>query len=735
MLKWISLMALATGIAGCMHVEKNDSSSIMPRASAVEPNVYVDDQGQLMYSLKRAGTPVVMPSKMGITLEGVELGAGVVLSAQPAKRIEGSFEWLGNSAVVENNYTAQNYAVTHSASGRKWMLETRLYDTGFAFRYVVPGAGSQRVDGEDTTWNLPTDAELWHRQNGDSFQYYWSKSKAADIEAGFNAQLNVTVELSDGSYASLNEGGSFSFSGASLEFNGSNEANTIFADDKEGWTIEGEVATPWRIVMTGPDLNTLVNCTLVAAVCPAPDQALYPEGCHTDWIVPGRSLWQWWGYWDPGTQWEKQRWFVDNAAALGCLYYMVDEGWEHPRQGWATETRTAWEAMKELADYAETKGVRLLVWRGYPTNEEKYWSGMETVEKRTAFYVNSKKAGIYGVKIDFMDSESVVHSTFMETCLKEAAGYELMVNYHGAPKPTGAERTYPNQITREGVVGMEHNKWETIPRSHYATSPFTRFLAGSADFTPTTFQPGFVKGTTFALQLAQPIVYTSPVLHWADKPQYYLNSPAVDLIRSMPTTWDETIVLPSSKIGIQAAYVRRKGQDWYVGIINGSDDAVEQPLDLSFLGEGRFAATLFKDVPGQPVVLKKELLIAERGDSLAVRMSPGGGFVAVFRKLEARPYGGGIYGQQVVALRFVEGAEVRYTLDGSEPTVTSTKYTEPFTVRESCRLRAKVVSGDGKGTEISARFTSVPKLHFARSGAPCIAQPFPFHRSCSGRLL
>jgi len=363
--------------------------------------------------------------------------------------------------------------------------------------------------------------------------------------------------------------------------------------------------------------------------------------------------------------------------------------------------------MKELADYAETKGVRLLVWRGYPTNEEKYWSGMETVEKRTAFYVNSKKAGIYGAKIDFMDSESVVHSTFMETCLEEAAGYELMVNYHGAPKPTGAERTYPNQITREGVVGMEHNKWETIPRNHYATTPFTRFISGSADFTPTTFQAGFVKGSTVALQLAQPIIYTSPALHWADKSQYYLNSPAVDLIRSMPTTWDETIVLPTSKIGVQAAYVRRKGLDWYVGMINGSDNAVEQELNLSFLGEGRFATTLFRDVPEKPMELEKELLTAEKRGSITVRMSPGGGFVGVFRKLEARPYGGGIYGTQEVVLRSVEGADVRYTLDGSEPTDTSEKYTEAFTVRESCRLRAKVVSGDGQGTEINARFVTL----------------------------
>jgi alpha-glucosidase len=673
----------------------------------VHPKVYVDNQGELTYELRRGETKIILPSKMGIVVDGIELGKGVALKSMPVETHRGSFEWLGTSSTVENNYVAANFEVTHLKSGRKWQLETRCYDTGFAFRYVVPGSGPHKVDGETTTWKLPADAQLWYRKNGGAFQTYWKKSKAAEIKNDFNAQLNVTIELSDGSYASLNESGGFSFSGTSLEFNGTSEASTLFAGNKDGWTIRGDVVTPWRIVMAAPDLNGLVNCNLTAAVCPAPDKTLFPNGCHTEWIQPGRSLWQWWGYWNPGTQWEKQRWFVDNAAALGCQYYLVDEGWEHPAQGWVTDTRTAWEALADLADYARGKGIKLLVWRSYPANVDAHYEGMETIGKRVRFYENCKKAGVFGAKIDFLNSEDVEHSTFMHDCLREAAKYGLVINYHGAPKPKGGERTYPNQVSREGVVGMEHNKWETIPRSHYATTPFTRFLAGYADFTITTFQPDFIKGTTSTLQLAQAITYTSPALHWADKPQYYLNSPAVDLVRSVPTTWDETIVLPSSKIGRQAAYARRKGLDWYVGIINGSDDKVTQELNLTFLGKGSFATTLFKDVPGKPVKLKKSLRTTVNGDVIKIRMSPGGGFVAVFRKLEATPYGGAIYGHQDVSLRFVKGADVHYTLDGSKPTAASPKYQGTFSVDKNCQLRAGIVGGDGKGTEISARFVTL----------------------------
>ncbi len=706
--KFVLLLCLLMLIPGLLIAKHTNPTKINKSASPngkLEFNVFTNDEGELTYNLRHGKSKIMLPSKMGIRVDGVDLGRGVTIESLSLKKHSGSFRWLGNSSTVENNYVAEVFAVTHLKSGRKWQLETRCYDRGFAFRYIVPGSGSHKIERENTTWALPQDAQLWYRKNGGAFQHYWKKCRAAEITNGVNAQLNVTLELNDGSFASLNEAGSFSFSGTSLKFNGTNEAETMFAEDKDGWVIEGDVVTPWRIIMSAPDLNGLVNANLTAAVCPAPDKTLFPEGCQ--WIQPGRSLWQWWGYWNPGTLWEKQHWFVDNAAALGCQYYLVDEGWEHPAQGWIIENRTAWQALKELADYAKTKGVKLLVWRSYPANKDAYYEGMETIKKRVKFYKNCKKAGIYGAKIDFLNSEDVEHCKFMHDCLREAAEYELTINYHGAPKPRGEERTYPNQVSREGVVGMEHNKWETIPRYHYATVPFTRFLSGYADFTVTTFQPDFIKGTTSCLQLAQAIVYTSPALHWADKPQFYLNSPAVDLIRSVPTTWDETIVLPSSKIGQQAAYARRKGDDWYVGIINGSDDEIIQDLKLSFLGKGSFVTTLFKDMPNKPVEKEKELLSTKNGSTLKVRMSPGGGYVAVFRKLEATPYGGAIYGHQDVNLRFVKSADVHYTLDGSKPTTKSPKYKKSFTIKNSCLLRAAIINGDGSGTEISARFVTL----------------------------
>ncbi len=672
------------------------------------PKVYVNDSGELSYRVDKGNSPLVLPSKLGIKVDGIELGKGVDISVVSTEKVTGEFDWLGTSSTVPNNYVARSYNVKHRDSGKVWQLDTRIYNTGFAFRYVVKSLGRQTVNSENTTWTIPTDAELWHRINVHSYQTRWNKLKASEIKKGFKAQYNITLELADGTYAAINETGSFNFSGAELVCHGTNVLTTNFADNSKGWDIEGDIVTPWRILQVGKDLNELVNANLPAAVCPAPDEKLFPKGCKTEWIKPGKSMWQWWGYWNPGTLWERQRWFVDNAAALGCEYYLVDEGWEHPAQGWITENRTAWEALKELADYGKKRGVKLLVWRSYPANKAAYYEGMETKEKRIRFFKNCQKAGVVGCKLDFINHESVVHRTFMHECLKEAAQFEQIVNYHGSPKPMGQARTYPNEVSREGVMGMEHNKWETIPRYHYATAPFTRFLSGYADFTVTAFQPEFLKGTTCSLQLATAIAYTSPALHWADKPQFLLKSPSVDLLRSVPTTWDETIVLPCSKIGELAAFARRKGDDWYVAYINGSDEVLDENLSLSFLGDGTFSSTFYRDVTNQPAAMKKQRSRSSNSDRINFRMSPGGGFVAVFRKLDATPYGGSVYSSREVKLHFADGADVRYTLDGSEPNKKSKKYSGKFTVGGSCQLRAKVVSGDGLGTEINTYFVKLP---------------------------
>jgi len=159
-------------------------------------------------------------------------------------------------------------------------------------------------------------------------------------------------------------------------------------------------------------------------------------------------------------------------------------------------------------------------------------------------------------------------------------------------------------------------------------------VVGYGDFTPTTLQAEFLKGTTVVQQLACAVVYTSPLLCWADKPELYLASPAVEIIKSVPPVWDETVVLPGSVIGELAAFARRSGKDWHVGIIHGRDLAAYYTLNLGFLGDGRYSALIFSDVPDRPAEMGKQEQQVDATSRIEIHLAPGGGFVGRFMPAE-----------------------------------------------------------------------------------------------------
>ena len=632
------------------HIMAMDTIEVASPDGKVVAAVSVDPSGRLTYRLARDGAVVMGNSPMGITVDGQDLGANVSLGEPTRSVVNEKYPWRGVKSEVVNHCNEVTIPVVEKASSKKWTVEARAYDDGFAFRYVVPGEGTRKVTGEATGWKLPAESMVWTMVNTRDYEGSFEKLPVAkiprthaedDLENKFlkyspvHLGLPVTVELADGTYAALLEANVLGYSGMTLRPTYTTLLEGKFEDDPEGWTMDGEIRSPWRLTMTGPDLNALVNCDLVQNVSTPPSKDIFPDGVNTAWLKPGRVLWQWWAYNDPGTHWSTQKWFVDQAAKLGCQYYLVDEGWQHTRQEWFGPGEDSWPKMKELCDYAKTKGVGIWAWQAWTLKKTRQWPGLETKEKREEFFRKAAEAGIVGVKIDFMNSESHDLLAFYEDCCREAAKHKIMVNFHGANKPAGEGRTWPNEMTREGLKGLEHNKWSDLPPSHYATQPFTRNLAGPCDFTPLTLQPEFLKGTSYALQLASSVIYTTQLLCWADKPDLYLaNEPVADFMRNIPTYWDETRVLPDSEIGRLAAFARRKGDTWYVAILNGdAENGRDYPLALPFLGDGKYTATLYQDNPDKADDLrfvKKDSITSDT--RLPVKMRPGGGFVGVFKK-------------------------------------------------------------------------------------------------------
>jgi alpha-glucosidase len=369
--------------------------------------------------------------------------------------------------------------------------------------------------------------------------------------------------------------------------------------------VEGPIETPWRVILAGRDLNTLVNADVIHNVSPPPDPALFPDGQATGWIRPGRAVWR---YLDGGENtYEGLKKFTDLAAELGFEHHVVEGVWRQ----WTPEQ------LKGFVDYANGRHVGIWLW--------KHSRELQKPDARRAFFSQCRDLGVVGVKIDFLDHEAREVVDYYEAILRDAAEFHLMVDFHGANKPTGGDRTWPNELTREGIYGFEHrNRGAWGP--HDATVPFTRYLAGPADFTPVVFGDRR-KETSWAHQIATAVVFTSPLLVYGGHPQSLLDNPAADLIKSIPSIWDETIVLPDSEIGEVAAMARRHGRDWFIALVNGTT-ARTLLVTPAFLGTGPYRSLLVRDDPDNPAVVRVEHGNIKAQDTISIALRPGGGFIA-----------------------------------------------------------------------------------------------------------
>lgn len=594
-------------------------------------SLFVDEDSVLRYNIRFQDTPVLDDSRMGIVVDGNDLGRNVEMGQITRSNIHEIYPWYGKKSEIQNRYRALKISMSQTGSGEKWVLEARIYNDGFAYRYVVPGSDARIVNGEMSEWVLPAKSEVWFQTNTLNYEGVYKKNFPKRIEKNTSMGLPATVELPQGGYTAITEGGLFNYSGMTLKTTGSHRLRSAFEDDPEGWKIKGQIRSPWRITMYASDLNGLVNCDLVANVCPPPDKHLFPNGLCEEWIRPGRSVWSWWSE-RTGTM-ERQKWYVDKAAELGFEYSLVDGGWER----WEEAGRDKWDLLQELVDYATQRNVKIFVWRYWKSRPERNLNGVSDPADREDLFRRCHEMRIAGVKIDFMDSESKDRINFYTDVLRDAAKYQLMVNFHGANKPTGETRTWPNEITVEAIYGLENNRWwrtkpDRPPLDHYTSLPFTRMLAGFADYTPVTFDDRALCGTSYTLQLATAVIFTSPIVHWADNPEKYLESPALDLIKKMPVVWDETVALPGCKIGDLAAFAKRKGNVWWVAIMNSGQERTLE-LDLSFLGKGNYGVHYAKDEKGRLDSMIVERSRVHDSGAMSISLNQGGGFVGHFYPL------------------------------------------------------------------------------------------------------
>jgi alpha-glucosidase len=588
------------------------------------------DTGQgnrLSYKLLFHGKPVIERSSMGIVVDGVNLAQEVQLGKMMRERVNETYATRGVHSTAVNNYNGARIAITNPKRREAFAVEVRVFNDGAAFRYLVAPSSQPRVPDEATTFRLPAGSTVWYHGLNGHYEGIHQKKAAAEVASGEWAAPPMTFQLPDGrGYGSITEGDLVGYAGMALQADGKlgfaarlghvqppsypyvlrygkEEAQRL----SQPAAITGAIRTPWRVIMVGGDLNTLVNCDIPADLSPASEPKYFPKGNATEWAKPGRAVWL---YLDGGQRTlDDLKNFSRMAGELGFEYNVVEGIWRK----W-TEAE-----LRDFVDYSSKQHVRVIVWV--------FSKELRNPETRRALFARLHDAGVAGLKIDFFDHEAKEVVDLYEACLRDAAEYQLVIDFHGANKPTGLQRTWPNELTREAVRGLEGRN-TPVMGLHTTTLPFTRLLAGPADFTPMIFGERR-KETSWPNQIASAAVLTSPLLVYAANPKSILENPAVDLIKTIPSTWDETIVLPVSKIGEVAAFARRSGSRWFLAILNGSE-AKQIKVDLSFLGRGKYLSMLVRDDLANLAAEKIEKGTATANDSLLIDLRSGGGFIGSF---------------------------------------------------------------------------------------------------------
>ena len=465
---------------------------------------------------------------------------------------------------------------------------------------------------------------------------------------GSHAKGYITLKL-DGKYATLS-----GFCGVDAEKNG--EGSSYFAvygeskdeakpylaaalaprlDGKGLVLTKGERKSPWRLFLVGENELSLVTNQMIlncASPCELED---------TSWIKAGRCTWNWWSDWNRNLCTESIKKEIDFASRHGWEYSTVDDPWYSPHMGRVGNNVMKGQEGKvdlpEIASFAKEKGVKLILWM--------HWADINRMmEEAFAYY--EELGSIGGMKIDFMNRDDQEMVKWYEKTVKLAAKHHLVVNFHGSYKPSGFARTFPNQITSEGVKGNEASKWgHDINPKNLTSYPFTRYIQGPADLTPGGFlnrQPEDFKPTsptqvigTRAHELALCFVLPTPLICLCDNPVNYEGQPGLEFLDQLKATWDETLPLQGD---MEKFYIcaRRSGSDWFVGMI-GDDLPQTHAVPLTFLEEGKkYTAQIFQDTEDSATDATRIDIVTKKGldkDSvLPIKTVRNGGYVAILKE-------------------------------------------------------------------------------------------------------
>lgn len=592
------------------------------------------DEGQLSYTVHKDGRLLVAPSPLGLKTTNVDLTQGLSLVSSDTVVIDNPYSLPVGKQSQYRDHCHMLSVVTERSSLRQ-TVQFRLYDDGFAFRYVIPKSRSlsRVVLTEEASRirmaNFSNSLACKFIGNIQSPNYPYEghydlyTTWSALLQAG-DRRFNAPTLASDGQdYLLLSEAdnrGIFCSSFVKAEnrkgefsFAWTGEVKDYAEDKKQSVICALPAYTPWRMVVAG-DLATVFETTMTENLCP-------PTVIDDmSWIKPGVSAWYWGG--SDGNKTDIQKVYggiregeydhADFAAEMGWPYTLIDGGWSA-------------EWVPSLVKHAQEKGVDCFLWQTAKLSDSDAFSNgnMEKTLKQWADW------GIKGIKIDFWEDDSHETMIRMENLLKLCGKYQMLVNLHGCTRPSGLRRTYPYLMTQEGICGGETNFWwpSNITGAHHINMMFTRNVVGAADYTPgdfASFLGSIITQVSMGQHMALMTAFESGITHIAECPENLRHFLGKDIMKRLPTAWDESRLL-EGKLLKYATIARRSGEDWWVSGL--CTDARNCKLTFDFLEEGRtYTAYIYRDGNCRSD-LKFNKVQVKKGSSLNIRELSEGGFL------------------------------------------------------------------------------------------------------------
>ena len=613
--------------------------------------VVIRTDGEVSYAVFCDGKEIVVPSPVSLTVEGAGvLGKEARFSGLKKRSVDEKIMPVVREkrAVIADRYneTVLNFKGNYG-------LVFRAYDDGVAYRFFTRLKGKVKVVSEEVDFRFGADHPVYFPVVDSflsSFERNYFHIPLSQITAEKMAFLPVLVEIPDGPKIAITEADLDDYPGLYLmgSPDGSPALYGKFAAYplKEEQTRDRTLAVteraeyiadtsgtrefPWRVLAIARRDAELVENDIIYRLgrpCALED---------TSWIMPGKVAWDWWNAlslfgvdFESGVNTETYKYYIDFASRHGIEYVILDEGWSDPAD--LLKTNPAID-MAGLLSYAREKNVGLILWCVWLTLDRQLEEALDLFEKW----------GVKGIKVDFMDRDDQKVVNYYKKIAAEAARRKLVVDFHGAFKPTGLRREYPNVLTREGVLGLEYSKWsDWVTPEHDLLIPFIRMPAGPMDFTPgamrnaveKNFKPVFsepMSQGTRCHQLAMFIVYESPLQMLCDSPSAYAReSEIMDFLAAVPAVWDEMKAL-DGKVGDYIVVARRSGEEWYVGAMTDWTPR-ELEVDFRFLGEGEWRADIYADGVNASKCASdytKTSAVIRAGDRLKIKLAPGGGWAA-----------------------------------------------------------------------------------------------------------